>query len=133
MDLNQLGNHPWQQMKRFHAPPAIRNVFPEVLLKLVCGRVDIVPEVEKIHKTVRVWHCSLTDSDSLLERDHLLTHMYPLLRTMCAEQGCDLEVHDLTWGLQGLMSSTDHEIHSFSLSQLQNLLKHDSDAIIVVK
>ena len=74
----------------------------------------------------------LTISDSLLERDHLLLHVYPKLRALCAEQGCDLDLHDLTWGLRDMMSSANPHVTQLCCNRLQHIVQLDPNAIIVV-
>lgn len=87
----------------------------ELYRHVLSGNMDVkIPELAKV---VRIFTSS-TFTDTRVERNALMSKIYPKLREVCQEQGYEFHVVDMRWGVHDPCSD-DHRTSEISLKELK--------------
>ncbi|XP_070550303.1 NACHT domain- and WD repeat-containing protein 1-like isoform X1 [Ptychodera flava] len=83
----------------------------------IASMVPDVMDPKLIHKTVRIF-LSSTFTDTTLDRNMLMQHVFEPIRNMCREHGIAFEVVDLRWGIRQ-ESTSDHRTLNICLEEVR--------------
>ena len=64
----------------------------------------------------------LNITDTRAERNALMEHVYPQLKTFCQEQGYEFQVVDMRWGVRD-EATDDHMTSELCMKELKNCQK----------
>eukprot|EP00794_Sanderia_malayensis_P012962 gene12962-14292_t len=91
----------------------------EEVISVLCGKfTDLVHRQARI---VRIFTSS-TFTDTFVERNYLMHHVYPKIKKYCQEHGFEFQVVDMRWGVRH-EAMDDHQVLHLCIKEIENCQK----------